>query len=216
MRLLARISCFGFLALAVGGCVAAEDDGSVTNDANEINEGRGSLERELSPPLETPKSDLIGAKMSDVVEEIAQTAKAFEVAAAGGCEKTEYKDTTTNKKVAERLRCGSSETVRFFGSSGSVIGERADLNKDGKVDRVTSEAGFPGAPAVAQYVDTNFDGEIDVIVERVADVEDFSMSGYDETFPKSKFLHRIREDRNRDGKLDFERLTARGQLPAAQ
>ena len=50
----------------------------------------------------------------------------------------------------------------------------------------------------------------------VEKIKDFSLAGYDEDFPKSAFLSRVREDRDHDGKLDHEKLTARGALPQAR
>jgi hypothetical protein len=203
------LMCCGLLALV--GCTASRaNDGSVTNDSNEINEGRGALEREINPPLSAPTSPLIGADMTAVFDEVkAEAGTQLEpVKQNDGCVRTEFKNPTTKKISAERVKCRSSDTIRVYASGGDIKAEHADLNGDGKVDRFTSQT-----EAVAQYLDTNFDGEIDTIVERVDELKDFSMEGYDETFPKTKFLFRIREDRNHDGKLDFEKLTARGALP---
>jgi len=97
----------------------------------------------------------------------------------------------------------------YLDTDGTTKAEHSDLNKDGKVDSYAGESG-----PVVRYADTNFDGKIDLVIERVDLVKDFSMKGYDEVFPKSKFLHRIREDQNRDGKLETEKLTALGTLPA--
>lgn len=208
MRRLALLVCSSLLVLA--GCNAG-DDGAVTDDSAEINEGRGSLERLIDPPIAAPKSELIGAKMLDVLAEAKGTATALAPSAAiEGCTTTRFKDAKTKQIVAERVECKRSEVLRFLAADGTTTAEHADLNKDGKVDRFSGEEG-----AVASFVDTNFDGKIDVVVERVEKVKDFSMEGYDEVFPKSRFLFRVREDRNRDGKLDFEKLTARGALPKA-
>lgn len=111
--------------------------------------------------------------------------------------------------MVERVQCPTSDVVRLFAADGTTIrAEHADLNRDGKVDRYTSQT-----EEVAQYVDTKFDGAIDVVVERVDALDDLSMEGYEETFSRSNFLYRVRADRNRDGRLDFEKLTARGLLP---
>ena len=206
MRSLAVLLCSGLLVLV--GC-AVDDDGSVTDDSNELNEGRGGLERPLEPPLDLPKSPLIGAKITDVYAKAKGTlAASAPKELKGDCTLTTIKDAATKNVIVERTVCKRSDVVRLFAADGTLTAEHADLNKDGAVDRYTGESG-----AVAQYMDNNFDGKIDVIVERVTKVKDFSMKGYDETFPKSSFLLRIREDRDRDGKLDHEKLTARGALP---
>lgn len=207
----------GSALFLVVGCSAASD-GSVTDDANELNEGRGSLERELDPPIAVPTSALIGAKLSDVLAEAKGTATAGAPTKDSDCTTTKYKD-ATKKVVVEHVACAGSEVVRVLDTEGTTTAEHADLNKDGKVDRYSGEPGAVDAVvqgAVVQLVDTNYDGKIDVVVERVDKVKDFSMNGYEETFPKSAFLHRVREDRNRDGKLDHETLTARGALPKSE
>jgi hypothetical protein len=203
---LAALSTIGVLALV--GC--GSDDGAVTDDSSEINEGRGSLEREMDPPMASPTTPLIGAKMSEVFDQAKGTLTVGSPKEADdGCTTTQLKD-TKKKVLVERITCGKSDTIRLLNEDGTTKEEHSDLNKDGEVDRYTNETG-----AIAQYVDNNFDGKVDVIVERVDKLKDFSMKGYEETFPKSSFLYRIREDRNKDGKLDHEKLTARGTLPKA-
>lgn len=198
---------FGSALFLLAGCTA--DDGTVTDDSAEINHARGSLEREIDPPIAVPKSERIGASIADVLENAKGTATGKKAPAVDGCVTTTFKDAETKKPIVEHVACKASETVRLLAEDGTVAEEHADLNGDGKVDRFSSDDGV-----TAQLVDTNFDGKINVVVERVDKVKDFSLEGYDEDYPKSKFLYRIREDRNRDGKLDFERLTARGTLSA--
>jgi hypothetical protein len=192
------------------GCSA--DDGSVTDDSAEINEGRGSIERELDPPMAPPTSPLIGAKMSDVLAK-ATTGTTKGTAKKGkDCSQTDYKSTSTKKIVVEHLVCAGSETIRLVDEDGLATEEHFDLNKDGKVDRFAGTEG-----AIVTYGDSDYDGKIDLIIERVDRLKDFSLKGYDdedEDLSKSRFLHRIREDRDHDGKLDHERLTAKGTLPA--
>jgi hypothetical protein len=209
MRKLRWLSICGVL-LAVG-CTSSEEDGSVTDDSNEIIEGRGSIERKLDPPIAAPTNALINAKMSDVLTQVkaAMTAGAPEKL-GDDCTVTKFKDAKTKKVVVEHVDCKKSALIRVLNEDGTMKAEHSDLNKDGKVDRWAGTSG-----TIVQLADTNVDGKIDVIVERVDLVKDFSMEGYDETFPKSKFLFRVREDRNRDGKFEVEKLTAKGALPAA-
>jgi hypothetical protein len=202
------LSAAGLFALV--GC--GTDDNAVTDGSSELNEGRGALERVMDPPIAGPKSELIGASMNDVFTAALGTLTAGSGKKAGdGCTKIEAKDTKTKKVAVERLQCESSDVVRILNSDGTSKLEHYDLNKDGKVDRYIGEDG-----AVVQYQDTNFDGKIDLVIERVDKVKDFSLKGYDEDFPKSQFLYRVREDRDRDGKLEHEKLTARGSIPKAE
>jgi len=208
-------SCLVLLAaacLASFGLIAcAADDGAVTDDSSEINEGRGSLERQLDPPMAAPETPLIGAKMSAVFDAAKGTLTAGAAKEGNdGCSTTQLKNASSKKVMLERITCEGSDTIRILNDDGTTKEEHSDLNKDGEVDRYTNEAG-----AIAQYTDHNFDGKVDVIVERVDKLKDFSMKGYEETFPKASFLYRVREDRNKDGKLDHEKLTARGALPKA-
>jgi hypothetical protein len=200
---------FSSALLVLVGCT--QGDGVVTDDSSEVNEGRSALERPLDPPVTVPSSPFIGAS----VEAIFADAKGSATVLApeqlvDGCSRTKVEDATTQTILVERIECQGSDLVRFLEDNGTIKAEHADLNKDGKVDRYSSET-----DDVAQYTDTNFDGEIDVVVERVERLKDFSMTGYGETFPQSKFLYRIREDRDRDKKLDLEKLIARGTLPKA-
>jgi hypothetical protein len=189
------------------GC-SKSDDSAATDDSAQINEGRGVLERNLNPTIAAPSSPLIGAKISDVLAQVSLTAGA-PAKVDDACTVTKYTD-AANAVAAEDLECKSSSTIRFLAADGTTKAEHADLNKDGKVDRWT---GLDGA--AIQLVDVNFDGTVDVLVERVDLLNDFSLAGYGETFPKNDFLYRVREARRRDGKLNFEKLIARGVLPPA-
>lgn len=203
-------------SLVLGACAttacSGSDDGAATDDSSEINEGRGVLERPLDPPMTPPTTELIGAKMDEVYEKaLGKLTPGSGKKQSDGCTKTEVEDPDTNEVVLERVECKSSDVIRIFDSDGSTKSEHYDLNKDGKVDRYTGEEG-----AVVQYADSNFDGKVDSIIERVDKVKDFSLKGYDEQgYPKSAFLFRVREDQNKDGKLDHEKLTARGTLRPA-
>jgi hypothetical protein len=207
MRGFALLSAIG-LSAVVGLVACASKDDTTTDDSSEINEGRGSIERELTPPIAPPTSPFIGAKLDDVFLKAAGSNTPSAAQKQNDCMLTDVKDATTKKIVVQRVVCASSDTVRVLDSGGTMTAEHLDANKDGKVDRYTGQDG-----AVSQYEDTNFDGTIDVVVERVDKVTDFSLKGYGENLPKSDFLYRIREDRNHDGKLDHEKLTAKGSLP---
>ena len=186
----------------------SSSDNVATDDDNELNEGIGALERDLLPPLDAPTSDRIGAKTSDVLAALSTELSPEAAKSLGdGCNQTNLVD-GAKKVVVEHVVCKGSEVVRLLAANGTTAVEHADLNRDGKIDRFSDVEG-----TVAQYRDVNFDGRIDVVIERVERVEDFSIAGYERVFPKSAFLYRIREDRNRDGKLDLEKLTARGALP---
>jgi hypothetical protein len=198
------------LVLAVLGC--STEDGSATDDSSEINEGTGSIERTINPEIAAPKTDLIGAKMTDVYADAKGTLSAAAATkGSDGCTKTEVTDPKANVVVVARIQCSTSDVIRTFKSDGSLKSEHYDLNKDGKVDRFTGEDG-----AVVQYTDADCDGKIDGIIERVDKVKDFSLNGYDgytsADYPKSLFLYRVREDRDRDGKFEHEKLTAKGTL----
>jgi hypothetical protein len=197
-------------ALCLVGC-SATDDSAVTDDNNELNEGVGSLERALSPQVAAPKNDAIGAKTSEVLANAIGTATGATKKGKDGCSTTTYKDAETDKVIVRDIVCSKSETIEVLDADGKVSEEHADLDKDGKVDRYSSESGV-----IAQLLDTNYNGKIDVVIERVSKLKDFSMEGYDVVYPKSRFLYRIREDRNRDGKMDWERLTAKGILPKSE
>jgi hypothetical protein len=198
-----------FLAgLAGVGCSNATDDGTSTNADNEIVE-ESTLEREIKPPVAAPETPIIGKDMSEVVTQLTagMTAQAGEKL-KGGCTLVRYKN-AQGKVAAERETCEGSEIVHTVDGNGNVKTEYSDRNKDGKVDRFTGLD-----KSVVQYVDSNFDGTVDTIVEKVELIKDFSLKGYENgsEYSKSKFLFRIREDRNRDGKLDIERLIAKGPL----
>ncbi len=206
---LGLVHAIALVGAVLGGC--ASEDNAVTDDSGELNEGQGVLEKQLDPPLASPTSDAIGAKMSDVIAKVSANKTESSPKSAGGCSTVTFRDAQTKKPAVEHVTCASSEIIRVLDANGRPTEEHADLNKDGKVDRYTSELA-----AVAQYTDLDFDGRVDVVVERVDQLKDFSMKGYEEVFPKSMFLYRVREDRNHDGKLDWEKLTARGQLPKTQ
>ncbi len=178
--------------VALVGCSSSADDGVATNDANEINEGRGALERELDPPIAAPASTVIGAKMTDVLTSAKGSATAGAAVKLGeDCTSTPYKDSKTKKVVVFDVQCKSSAIVRVMDADGETVkAEHTDLNKDGKVDRWTG-----ADKAIVQLTDTNFDGKLDVVVEKVELLKDFSLEGYE---------------------LDYEKLIARGALPAKQ
>lgn len=209
-----RLSVLSFVLLAGATSLACarEDDASVTDDSSELVEGRSALERELSPPIAAPAPAVIGKKTSDALAEATKGAASAGIEnATGGCTIERFKSATTKKVVVERELCKGSEIVRLLDDAGSAKTTWSDLNRDGKVDRFAGEDG-----AFVLYADANFDGKVDQTIERVDRLKDFSLAGYDESYPASKFVHRIREDRNKDGKLDFEKLVAKGLLPPAR
>lgn len=191
---------FALLALALVACGGSDDDAS--SNVSDLEAGRGALTRTIAEALPVPTSPFIGAKIADV--QAASKATAGTTKRSADCTTTSYVGETSY----QLLDCKTSTTIRFLNADGTVREEHADLDKDDLVDRYTSSTG-----KVAQYTDANFDGKIDVEIERVSELTDFSLDGYNESFPQSDFLYRIREDRNRDGALDFETLTARGALP---
>jgi hypothetical protein len=206
-RLLWAIGLGAFVALpaalALGGCSSSDD--VTTDDSSEIDESRGELDKDLAPPLPVPATPLIGARLDDVyAQAIGNLVAGAPQKRGDDCSLVQVKN-AKGTVVVERETCTTAETVRILGA---VTTEHVDLNKDGKVDRWTGADG-----AVSQYDDTNCDGQVDVIVEDVTKVKDFSLTGYGESLPKSDFLFRIREDRDHDGKLDHEKLTAKGALP---
>jgi len=207
--LLLFVACAASAALVV--CSIPADDGSVTDDSNEIVEGRSYVERDLKTPIDPPTPAIIGKATADVRTEATKgTASASKKNTAGGCTLERFASTSTKKVVAEVETCKSTEIVRLVDAGGYATTTWSDLNKDGKIDRFSGEDG-----AFVLYADANFDGKVDQTIERVDMVNDFSMKGYDENFPKSKFVHRVRDDRNHDGKLDHEKLIAKGLLPPA-
>lgn len=200
------------LACAALVACAPQDDGAVTDDSSELVEGRSALERELSPPIAPPTPAVIGKKTSDAIAEAtAGAASAGIEKAQGGCTIERFESATTKKLVAERELCKGSEVVRLLDELGAAKTTWSDLNRDGKIDRFAGEDG-----AFVLYADANFDGKVDQTIERVDRLKGFSLEGYDESYPTSKFVHRIREDRNKDGKLDWEKLVAKGLLPPAR
>lgn len=207
--LLFFLACLGTTGLV--GCSTEADDGSVTDDSNEIVQGRSFIEKELSPALDPPKPEIIGKATSEVVTE-ATSGKTSEGKKniGDGCTLEKFVDAASKKVVAEREVCKKTDIVRLVDAGGNATTTWSDLNKDGKIDRFAGEDG-----AFVLYADANFDGKVDQTIERIDRISDFSTKGYDETYPKSKFAHRIREDRNKDGKLDSEKLVAKGLLPPA-
>lgn len=195
-----RLALASALLLGLVACGGSDDDAS--SNVSDLEAGRGALTRTITEALPVPTSPFIGAKIADV--QAAATAKAGATKRSADCTTTSYVGETSY----QLLDCKTSTTIRFLNADGTVREEHADLDKDGLVDRYTASSG-----KVAQYTDANFDGKIDVEIERVSELTDFSLDGYNESFPQSDFLYRIREDRNRDGALDFETLTARGALP---
>jgi hypothetical protein len=206
MRSLTLIFTTG-LFLAIGAC--SSNDGAATDDSSEINEGTGVLEKQLNPTIDVPKSDLIGQNLEEIYTKALGDLKAPAAEKqSDGCSQIEVRDPQTKEVVVERVTCKTSDVVRTFNDDGSTKEEHADLNKDGKVDRYTGADG-----SVVQYVDSNFDGKIDGMTERVDLLKDFSLKGYEETdYPKSAFLYRVRFDRDYDGKFEHESMTARGLL----
>lgn len=194
-----RLALASALLLGLAAC-GSDDDAS--SNVSDLEAGRGALTRTIAEALPVPTSAFIGAKLADV--QASAKATAGTVKRSADCTTTSY----VGETAYQLLDCETSTTLRFLNADGTVREEHADLNKDRIVDRYTASSG-----KVAQYTDANFDGKIDVEIERVAELTDFSLDGYNESFPQSDFLYRIREDRNRDGALDFETLTARGALP---
>lgn len=199
-----RYLAFVLLASLVG-CSSSEDSVS-TDDGNELNEGIGVIDRAIATPIAVPESDALGVTMSAVLEEASEGLRAAAPTTSGGCSLVKLFDAADALKI-EHTTCAGSETIRILAANGTTAREHADLDNDGKVDRWSSEEGV-----IAQIADTDFDGKVDVLVERVALVDDFSLAGYDVEYPKSSFLFRVREDRNHDGRFEFEKLTARGAL----
>jgi len=196
------------LAAVAAGCGSSADDGSgegVTT-ADDLTDPVGVLEQRLTPPLPAPSSPLIGASMADVLNEAMRGLASKQTTRDDdGCTMVRMFD-AQDVLAVEHLTCSRSEVVRILGPDGRTKAEHLDFNKDGKVDRYSSEEG-----RVAQFTDSNFDGKIDVVVERVALLDDFSLEGYGD-YPKSAFLFRVRESFMRDGFLHNEKLTAKGAL----
>ena len=207
--LLFFLACLGATGLV--GCSTEADDESVTDDSNEIVQGRSFIEKELKPAIDAPKPAVIGKAFAEVVTEATAGKAAGEKKNVGdGCTLQKFGDAATKKVLAERETCKGSDIFRLVDGEGNATTTWSDLNKDGKVDRFAGEDG-----AFVVYADANFDGKVDQTIERVDRLEDFSLKGYPETYPKAKFVHRIRDDRNNDGKLDHEKYVAKGLLPPA-
>ena len=207
--LLFFFACLGATGLA--GCSTEADDGSVTDDSAEIVQGRSFIEKELSPALAPPAPPVIGKATAEVAAEAARGKTSEGKKNIGdGCSLERFVDAASKKVAAEREVCKRSDIVRLLDAAGNATTTWSDLNKDGKIDRFAGEDG-----AFVLYADANFDGKVDQTIERVDRISDFSTKGYEETYPKSKFAHRIREDRNKDGKLDYEKYVAKGLLPPA-
>lgn len=198
----------GLAALGVAAC-GAEDDGAVTDDGNELVQGRTFLERELDPPVPVPESAAIGMKTSEALAAAKADAKSLGVKKArNGCTLERFQVVEGGKKrvVAERELCKASETVRTLAEDGSVSAQWADRDRDGAVDRYSEDA------EALVHVDIDFDGRVDTVIERVDRIKGFSVEAYDEEYPKSRFTHRVREDRDRDGAFDYEKVLAKGLL----
>ena len=196
------------LCASVAACAAeSEEDGSATDDSNEIVEGGSTVERNLDPPVAPPTDTPIGKKMTDILA----TATAGLTAGApvpgkDGCSLQTFKD-TAGKAAATRQKCKRSDVIRVLGKDGAPDTVHSDLDGNGAVDQFAGKLG-----SVVLYADANFDGKIDKVVESVEDIKDFSLAGYPKGYREAKFIYRVREDRNRDGKFEIEALVARGQL----
>lgn len=202
-------ACVGVAGLA--GCSTEAEDGSVTDDSNEIVQGRSFIEKELKPAIAPPTPAIIGKATSEVLAEATRgKGSAGKKDIGDGCSLEKFGDAGTKTITAEREICRGSEIIRLVDENGAATTTWSDLNKDGKIDRFAGEDG-----AFVLYADADFDGRVDQTMERVDRIEDFSLKGYGETYPKSKLVHRIREDRNKDGKLDHEKYVAKGLLPPA-
>jgi hypothetical protein len=207
--LLFFLACVGATSLVA--CSTEGDDGSVTDDSNEIVQGRSFIEKELKPAIAPPTPAVIGKPMTEALAEAtAGKGSAGKKNSGDGCTVEKFGDPGTKNIVAEREVCKSTDILRLLDADGNATTTWSDLNKDGKIDRFAGEDG-----AFVLYADANFDGKVDQTMERVDRIQDFSLKGYEETYPKSKFVHRIREDRNKDGKLDYEKYLAKGLLPPA-
>jgi hypothetical protein len=192
---------------SVAACAAESEDGAATDDSNEIVEGGSTVERNLDPPVAPPTGTPIGKKMTEVLA-AATTGLTSSAPVPGkdGCSLQTFKD-SAGKAAATRQKCRRSDVVRVLGKNGAPDTVHSDLDGNGAVDQWSGKEG-----AVVFYGDANYDGKIDKLVESVEDIEDFSLAGYPKGYREAKFIYRVREDRNRDGKLEIEALVARGQL----
>ncbi len=195
------------LSASVFAC-SAGDDGTATEDDNEIIDAQSFLERNLDPttPPETP---VIGRKTSEALAELTSGATSVGNAPSReGCTLERFKNATTGVVVGDHQVCQRSQVIRLLDKDEHPKTTYSDLNGDGKIDRFTGEDG-----AFISFVDTNFDGKVDVTVERLDRVKNFSLKGYPPGYKASQFIHRIREDRDKDGMLDHERIVAKAPLP---
>src|SRR5689334_17881072 len=87
----------------VVGCASQEN--AVTDDDNELNEGVGSIERPLDPPMAAPTDPAIGAKTADVLTKAKGTATGKTKKGNNGCSTTTYEDGATKKAIAQREVC---------------------------------------------------------------------------------------------------------------
>lgn len=195
------------LCASVVACAAESEDGAATDDSNEIVEGGSTVERNLDPPVAPPATSPIGKKITDVLA--AATAGLTTTAPApgkDGCSLQTWKD-AQQKPAATRLKCRRSDVIRVLGKNGAPDTVHSDLDGNGAVDQFSGKDG-----SYVLYADANFDGKIDKVVESVDLIKDFSLAGYPKGYSEAKFIYRVREDRNRDGKFEIEALVARGQL----
>src|SRR5687767_3392849 len=153
-------ACLGAVGLA--GCSTSADDGSVTDDSNEIVQGRSFIEKELSPAIAPPTPAVIGKATTAIVTE-ATAGKTSEGKKniGDGCTLEKFVDAASKKVAAEREVCKSSDIVRLVDAGGNATTTWSDLNKDGKIDRFAGEDG-----AFVLYADANFDGKVDQTIER--------------------------------------------------
>jgi hypothetical protein len=195
------------LSASVAACAAESDDDASTDDSNEIVEGGSTVERNLTPPIAPPTETAIGKRMSDVLAAAtAGLTAGAPVPGRDGCSLQTFKD-ASNKAIATRQKCKRSDVVRVLGKDGAPDTVHSDLDGNGAVDQFSGKEG-----SIVLLADANFDGKVDKLVEAVADIENFSLAGYPKGYREAKFIYRVREDRNRDGKFEIESLVARGQL----
>src|SRR5689334_15899087 len=105
--LLLFVACAASAAL-VGYSTQAGDD-SVTDDSNEIVEGRSYIERDLKTPIDPPTPAVIGKAIAEVRADATKgTASASKKNTAGGCTVERFASTSTKKVVAEVETCKAS------------------------------------------------------------------------------------------------------------
>src|SRR5687768_1928735 len=106
--LLFFLACMGTVGLV--GCSTGAEDGSVTDDSNEIVQGRSFIEKELKPALAPPTPAVIGKKTTDVLAEAtAGKGSAGKKNTADGCTVEKFGDPGTRNIVAEREVCKSTD-----------------------------------------------------------------------------------------------------------